>query len=177
MSRAQRSLPAKSNALKIPVPVITHTCVPSVTGDGDDMFCLRTCLLPPPIGRLQSTLPLARSTHQRNTPGPSATLRKIRSAQTIGVEPDHAGSASVHATPSVLDQRTGRLVSELNPFRSGPRHCGQFSAVNGAVAYAAIVAARRKRFVTTPISLSPKLSGTRERSAPACSPTRFFFLP
>src|ERR671915_39662 len=88
---------------------------------------------------------------------PSATLRKIRSPQTIGVDPDHAGSASVHATPSVLDQRTGSLVSELNPFRSGPRHCGQFSAVNGVVAYAAIVAARRKRFVTTPIP--PSLVG------------------
>ena len=28
----------------MPVPVITHTVVPSVTGDGDDMFCFR-CLV------------------------------------------------------------------------------------------------------------------------------------
>ena len=25
-----------------PVPVMIHTCVPSVTGDGVDMFCLRS---------------------------------------------------------------------------------------------------------------------------------------
>ena len=58
MSRAQSSLPAKSNALRMPVPVITQTCVPSVTGDGDDMFCLRSWWLPPPSGRFQSTVPL-----------------------------------------------------------------------------------------------------------------------
>jgi hypothetical protein len=46
----------------------------------------------------------------------------------MGVDPDHAGSASLHVTPSVLDQRTGSAVSRLRPFRNGPRHCGQFSA-------------------------------------------------
>ena len=35
MSRAQSSVPAKSKALSTPVPVITHTREPSVTGDGD----------------------------------------------------------------------------------------------------------------------------------------------
>ena len=135
MSRVQRSLPSKSNALKIPVPVITHTCVPSVTGDGDDMFCLRICLLPGAIGRFQRTLPLPRSMHQSSSCGPSATLRKMRSRQTIGVDPDQAGSGSVQARPSVFDQRTGRLVSLLTPFNSGPRHCGQLSARTWAVAH------------------------------------------
>jgi hypothetical protein len=42
MSRDHFSAPLKSNALRMPVPVITHTSVPSVTGDGVDMFCLRS---------------------------------------------------------------------------------------------------------------------------------------
>jgi hypothetical protein len=107
---------------------MTHTPVPSVTGEGVDMFCLRTCLLPPLTTRFQRTDPSARLTHQSETFAPSATLRNTRSFQTIGVEPDHAGSGSVHASPSVRDQRTGNPVSWLTPFRDGPRHCGQFSA-------------------------------------------------
>ena len=39
MSRAHSSLPSKSNALRMPVPVIAQTARPSVTGDGVDMFC------------------------------------------------------------------------------------------------------------------------------------------
>ena len=52
----------------------------------------------------------------------------MRSPQTIGVEPDHAGSGSFQVTFSVVDQRTGRFFSALTPFSDGPRHCGQFSA-------------------------------------------------
>ena len=58
----------------------------------------------------------------------------MRSPQTIGVEPDQAGSASFQAMFSVVDQRTGRFFSPLTPFSDGPRHCGQFSAVSGTPA-------------------------------------------
>ena len=52
----------------------------------------------------------------------------MRSPQTIGVEPDHAGSCSFQVTFSVVDHLTGRFFSPLRPFSDGPRHCGQFSA-------------------------------------------------
>ncbi len=58
MSRDHSSAPLKSNALKMPVPVITNTRLPSVTGDGDDMFCLRITVLPPPSAFFQSTVAL-----------------------------------------------------------------------------------------------------------------------
>src|SRR5215212_3279302 len=134
MSRAHFSVPLKSNALRTPVPVITQTSVPSVTGEGVDMFCLRSWWLPEPSGRFHSTVPLARSTHQRYRLSPlrtfrsSATFRKTRSPQTIGVEPDQAGSCSFQATFSDADHFTGRLRSPLTPLSDGPRHCGQFSA-------------------------------------------------
>jgi len=32
----------------MPVPVMTNTLLPSVTGDGDDIFCLRIFTLPLP---------------------------------------------------------------------------------------------------------------------------------
>src|SRR5215510_9274191 len=98
MSRFQSSLPAKSNAFRIPVPVITQTVLPSVTGDGDDMFCLRILVLPPPSETFQRGSPLPRSTHQRNRLSPSATLRKMRSPQMIGVDPLQLGIASFQVT-------------------------------------------------------------------------------
>ncbi len=52
----------------------------------------------------------------------------MRSPQTIGVEPDQAGSCSFQLTFSVADHFTGRFFSPLMPFSDGPRHCGQFSA-------------------------------------------------
>src|SRR5215510_5956851 len=91
MSLDQSSLPLKSKPLSMPVPVITYTLLPSVTGDGDDMFCLRIFTLPPPSGFFQSTSPFDLSTHQRNRLSPSATFRKMRSRQMIGVEPLQPG--------------------------------------------------------------------------------------
>ena len=67
----------------------------------------------------------------------------MRSPQTIGVEPDHAGSCSFQLTFSVADHLTGRFFSPLRPFSDGPRHCGQFSAEDAAVA-ANNTATRRK---------------------------------
>src|SRR6185312_13175564 len=126
------SLPAKSNALRMPVPVITHTVVPSVTGDGVDWFCFRCIRLPLPRSRCHRMVPLARSTHHRCrlAPGPLstarasgsalATFRKMRSPHTIGVDPDSAGIGSFHSTFSVCDHLTGRLFSLLIPLRVGP---------------------------------------------------------
>ena len=86
----------------MPVPVITHTVVPSVTGDGVDMFCLRCRLSPSLRCRFQTGSPFLRSTAHRNRLPFSATFRKMRSPQTIGVDPDNAGIGSFHAMFSVV---------------------------------------------------------------------------
>src|SRR5215207_7724735 len=127
MSRAHSSRPSKSKPLSTPVPVITHTPRPSVTGEGDDMLCLRILALPPPSARFHSTAPFDLSTHQRLRASPSATLRKRRSPHTMGVEPLRSGIASFQATFSAAVHLSGRSRSSLTPFRFGPRHCGQFA--------------------------------------------------
>ena len=124
--RASRArLPLKSNALKTPVPVITNTRLPSVTGDGDDMFCLRIIVLPPPSGFFQSTSPLVRSTAHSDSESlsASATFRKMMSPQMIGVAPLRSGIASFQVTFSSLVQVDGRPFSALRPLADGPRHC------------------------------------------------------
>src|SRR5262249_5707578 len=119
--------------LMTPVPVIAQTRVPSVTGDGDDMFCFCSRWLPPPRGRCHNTLPLSRSTHHKcNVTAScdrrsSATFRKTRDPQMAGVDPENAGIASFHTMFSFCDQRNGRFVSWLTPLPDGPRHAGQFS--------------------------------------------------
>ena len=72
-----------------------------VTGDGVDWFCLRCIRLPPPRSRCHTIVPLVRSTHQRWRLGfcpvwgsASATWRKMRPPQTIGVDPESAGISS-----------------------------------------------------------------------------------
>src|SRR5829696_6163612 len=132
MSRDHSSRPSKSNPLSTPVPVITHTARPSVTGEGLDMFCLRILVLPPPSSRFHTTAPFERSTHQRPSLSPSATLRKRRSPHTMGVEPLRSGIASFHVTFSAAVHFTGKLRSALTPFRSGPRHCGQLASAGAA---------------------------------------------
>ena len=90
MLRDQSSLPAKSNALKMPRPVITQTCLPSVTGDGDDMFCFRSMWFESASGRFHDTACLLRSmAHSSSTPVlvPVATLRKMVLPQMMGVDP------------------------------------------------------------------------------------------
>src|SRR5687768_11055249 len=118
MSRFHFSVPAKSKAFRTPVPVMTHTVRPSVTGDGDDMFCLRPDLLPPLSGRFQTTSFLLRSTAQSSrlpVNSSVATFRKIRSPQMIGVEPVRDGVGSFQAMFSVGDHVRGRPVSALVP--------------------------------------------------------------
>src|SRR5262245_2445856 len=128
MLRIQISLPPKSNALRMPVPVMTQTRLPSVTGDGDDMFCFIIRRSPEPSGRFHRAAPFARSIAHNVKLLPSPMLRKSESPQTIGVEPDHAGIASFQEMFSVFDHLIGRLFSPLTPLSVGPRHCGQFSA-------------------------------------------------
>src|SRR5215203_46511 len=104
MSRVQIALPPKSNALRTPRPVITHTYLPSVIGDGVDMFCLRCMLLPAASGRFHVTDCFVRSiAHSSRSPVlvPVATFRKIVSPQMIGVDPLKAGNGSFHAIPLV----------------------------------------------------------------------------
>src|SRR5688500_8895529 len=120
MSRAHSSLPLKSKALRMPVPLITYTVLPSVTGEGDDMLCLRSVVLPPPSGRLHAVAPVARSSAQSQSASPCATFRKMRSPDTIGVDPLRSGSGCFHTTFSVAVQRTGSPFSVLTPLRDGP---------------------------------------------------------
>src|SRR5215510_13134228 len=107
MSRDHSSLPVKSNPFSMPVPVMTQTALPSVTGDGDDIFCLRILTSPPPSGRFQRTSPFVRSRHHRKRFPLSAMLRKIRLPQMIGVEPLHAGIATFQTTFSSVVHFTG----------------------------------------------------------------------
>src|SRR5215207_9220755 len=96
------------------------------------MLCLFSFTLPLPNGFCQRTSPFILSTHQRDKLSPSATFRKIRSRQTMGVEPLTPGMATFQRTFSSVVHLTGRFFSLLRPLRLGPRHCGQFSACTTA---------------------------------------------
>src|SRR5262249_344878 len=98
MSRAQISAPLKSKPFRTPVPVITQTFFPSVTGEGEDMFCFRILVLPLPSGLFQTISPLDRSRHHKNRSLPSAIFRKILSPQMIGVEPPQVGRLTLQVT-------------------------------------------------------------------------------
>src|SRR5690242_3019987 len=93
---------------------------PSVTGEGDDMFCFRILTLPPPSGCFHSNVPLVLSTHQRKRLSPSATLRKTRSSQMMGVEALQLGHASFPGAFSSVEHVTGRFFSSPGPLRFGP---------------------------------------------------------
>ena len=121
MSRFQISFPSKSKAVSFPVPVMTYTCSPLVTGDGDDIFCFRARRSPSLSNRAQSVSPVSRSRHQRLMLAPSATFRNTRSPQMIGVAPVQAGISTFHATLVSGPHSVGRLVSALTPLRIGPR--------------------------------------------------------
>src|ERR671915_2515178 len=140
MSRIHSSLPLKSNARRYPVPVMAHTIWPSVTGEGDDMFCLRCLLLPLLRCFFQSTSPFARfNAHSDSVSrSASATFRKMVSPQMIGVAPLHCGSGIFQATFSVGLHETGTPFSPLTPSRVGPRQFGQL-AESAALLAATIV--------------------------------------
>ena len=69
---------------------MTQTCWPSVTGEGEDMFCFRSMWFVSAIGRFQVTVRVERSTaHSSSAPvlAAVAMLRKMVLPQMIGVEP------------------------------------------------------------------------------------------
>src|SRR5262249_17690045 len=112
----------------MPVPVITQTFLPSVTGEGDDIFCLRILVLPALRCFFQSASPLVRSTHQRSRLSPSATFRKIRSPHMIGVAPVQLGIDSFQVMFTSALHLNGIFFSARMRLLFGPRHCGQLSA-------------------------------------------------
>src|SRR5437762_3595994 len=134
----------------MPVPVMAKTLLPSVTGEGDDMFCLRIIVLPPLRNFFHRTVPAFLSiAHRVRSPSlASPTLRKMVSPQMMGVAPLRSGRGSFQAMFSSVDQRTGRLVSGLMPFSAGPRHWGQFSANSADPQTAARANARVGRVIT-----------------------------
>ena len=94
MSRAHSSLPLKSNALSMPVPVMTQT----VRAVGDRRrrrhVLLAHLLLPPPSGRFQRMSPLARSTAHSSSVPAAVSVRDVQedvSFQMIGVAPLRLG--------------------------------------------------------------------------------------
>src|SRR3989442_10506860 len=144
-------------------------------------FCIRT--LPSPTCCFHGRAPHVRSMHQRYSSRPSAILRKMRSPQTIGVDPDHAGRSSFHVMFSVFDQRTGRFFSPLRPFADGPRHCGQFSARGAAPDTAANESRKRMIFFVpsclrggicstgcTSQILRARVTSPGRRGGPTCPP-------
>jgi hypothetical protein len=50
----------------------------------------------------------------------------------MGVEPLRSGIASFHVTFSAALHLSGKFRSALTPFKSGPRHCGQFARAGAA---------------------------------------------
>ena len=130
---------------------MTQTVRPSVTGDGEDIFCLRSMWLPPAMAPFHSTLPVFRSSdHSSSSPVASAvpTFRKMVSPQIIGVEPLRPGIGSFHVMFSVVLHLMGRPFSLLTPFSDGPRHCGQFSADNVTAAATATIPVADARLIS-----------------------------
>src|SRR5918993_1976887 len=178
MSRVQSSLPVTSKALRMPTPVITHTCLPSVTGEGDDMFCLRSMWLLSASGRFHATVCFRRSiAHNSTAPvfGAVATLRKMVSPWMIGVEPLYAGRGIFQATflVSSFVQLKGVNGRPSRPPRP-PRPCaagGAPGGVSGAAVIGAAGASAHEALQLTgsPVSvLTPLFDGPRQlgQSAP-----------
>ena len=91
------------------------------------MFCFRSRWSPSLRCRVHSVSPVSRSKHLRLMFSPSATFRKMRSPQIIGVDPLQAGISTFQAMFVSVFHSVGRFVSVLTPVRAGPRQFGQFS--------------------------------------------------
>ena len=133
MSRVQSSLPAKSKAFRTPVPVMTQTSLPSVTGDGDDMFCLLPMRLPPESGRFQITACLLRSTAQNSMFPVARCGRDVQEHEIVPDDRRRSAERRKRQLPGDVLRRAprcGRPVSVLTPSSDGPRHCGTMMAVD-----------------------------------------------
>ena len=118
MSRVQSSLPVEVERLEDAGAGHHPHVVPSVTGDGDDMFCLRSLM----VAAAERPLPQRRALRCDRPPrarerrsSAVATLRKMRSSQMIGVAPLRLGIGSFHAMFSAVDHFVGSPFSLLMP--------------------------------------------------------------
>jgi hypothetical protein len=111
------------------VPVITHTVRPSVTGEGDDMFCFIMRASPPPNSLPERHAAIAVDRPEIHVAA-IGHVEKMWSLQTTGVEPDHrATPVSRRRSPPTT---AGQVLLFAQPFSDGPRHWGQFSADGAA---------------------------------------------
>src|SRR5512145_1259739 len=98
-----------SKAFRVPVPVTTQTCCPSVTGDGDDIFAFLAIMSPSLRCFFHSTAPADRSIHHRYIASFSTRWRKMRLPQIAGVDPLNGGRGRRHAMFSVFDHLVGKF--------------------------------------------------------------------
>ena len=110
MFRAHTSLPSKSNARNQPVPVMTHTCSPSVTGDGEDIFCFRSCLSLSLRKRFQITEPVWRSTRHNSTDKFSVPVEEAPAPPVRGAPPPPRRAASALRNAAGGDRRASFLL-------------------------------------------------------------------
>src|SRR2546428_14009922 len=134
---------------------------------------------PRPASFRQRTLPSLRSRQRARSFFDWASRARTRTLgpQTIGVPLPGPGSWVDQARLLSLSSLSGRLAAALEPFRNGPRHCGQFVAAaapssartNGASASRTIVketAARRVKMFR--IGLGPRSLLLRRTNAARC---------
>src|ERR1044072_4171935 len=122
-------------------------------------------MLPPPRRFFQSIAPLLRSIHQSCKSSPSAVFRKMKSPQTIGVEPLKAGIASFQVRPASALPFIGRFFSLLVPFKLGPRHCAQFSANDRLIDHSVMKSAKRIRLTTIYLRMKASCFGKNRLTA------------
>ena len=112
---ARPQLPAsKSKPLRMPVPVITKTLLPSVTGEGDDMFCFRIFTLPLPSGSLPDEVAFV------SVDTPKVKVVAIGDIQKDALVPDDRGGAAP----------TGHRQLPANVFVGGPAQRQIFLTAN-----------------------------------------------
>ena len=133
MSRVHSSLPSKSKAFSTPVPVITHTLRPSVTGEGDDMFCF--CMRR--VAAAEQPLPSHGAA--RAIDAPEIQIAALGDVQENTVAPDDRRGAR--------PRRHGELPGDVLGLRPAQRQIG----------LAADAVQRR------PTPLRPVLGGQRDR--------------
>src|SRR5262249_7739331 len=144
------SFPSKSKQATSPVPKKYQTCLPSVDGDGEALLPSSAFLaIPAPllITFRHISFPSALTHIARSWFDASALVRKMRFPQTHGVELPIPGRGSFHTMFFDSLHSPGRFFSSEMPSFFGPRHCGQLSAIAGAVKVRHATTADRRRFM------------------------------
>ena len=120
------------------MPVITQTLAPSVTGDGDDMFCFASCVLPPPSSFFQNTLA------RLPVDAPEIQVVAVGDVEEELVAPDdrrRAAPLGMRQLPGdVFGGRPAdrQILLAADAVQRGPRHCGQLSADANLIAMRAM---------------------------------------